>query len=67
MSYDPYTFKLVTLTEDYITVWSVLSGVEIRRYKNTKDDAKDVSFYSHSSIFFFYIFRFLAKQFYMSY
>ena len=53
MSYDPYTFKLVTLTEDYITVWSVLSGVEIRRYKNTKDDAKDVSFYSHSSIFFY--------------
>lgn len=42
MSYDPYTFKLVTLTEDYITVWSVLSGVEIRRYKNTKDDAKDI-------------------------
>jgi hypothetical protein len=44
ITYNPYEYFLVTVTEDYvlrsiyifskITVWSSLNGMEINRYKN---------------------------------
>ena len=52
MSYDPNQFKLVTVTEDYFTVWSAVSGVETRRYKNPKEESlRDVCFMNHSYYF----------------
>lgn len=41
LRYDQYRFRLITLTEDYVTqrlpqvtFWSSLSGAEIRRFRN---------------------------------
>ena len=47
MTYDNTNYKLVTLTEDYITVWSSLSGMETKRFKNSKN-LKQISFWNHS-------------------
>lgn len=33
---DVIQHRLLTVTEDYITVWSSLAGTEINRFKNTK-------------------------------
>ncbi|CAD8103442.1 unnamed protein product [Paramecium primaurelia] len=33
IAYDPYDFQIVTVTENYITLWSSLNGMEINRFK----------------------------------
>ena len=62
MTYDGYNYRLVTLTEEYvrnfqgvynkgiqIAVWSTLSGMEIRRYKNK--GLKEIQMFPHSCNF----------------
>lgn len=51
MDYDPYTYKIITITEDYLTVWSSLSGMETRRFKHLREDTiRNLSFINHPSI-----------------
>ncbi|KRX01519.1 WD40-repeat-containing domain [Pseudocohnilembus persalinus] len=48
MCLDPYNHKLITVTEDYITVWSALAGTEIQRFKNSKGSSiKEIHLLNH--------------------
>ena len=45
MKYERSTFHLLTLTEDYVAIWSTLSGHELRRLKNIHL-LRDIEFFS---------------------
>ncbi|KAL4511824.1 hypothetical protein ABPG72_012669 [Tetrahymena utriculariae] len=49
MTYDPNTFSLVTVTEGYVTVWNMMTSMELKRYKNgkDKDQVKEAMFFNH--------------------
>lgn len=51
MCLDHYKHRLVTITEDYITVWSSLAGTEIKRFKNSKgNNIRGISLLNHPGI-----------------
>ena len=44
---------MITVTEEYIAIWSTLSGSEVKRYKNV--GFKEIVFWNHSCFFLFII------------
>ncbi len=48
LQYDPSSYHLVTLTESYVAIWSTMTGMELKRVKNTLK-LKEIIFFNHFS------------------
>lgn len=42
---------MLTVTEEYVALWSTLSGSEIKRFKNV--GFKEIAFWNHSCLIFY--------------
>lgn len=48
LQYDPSSYRLVTLSHNWIKLWSTMTGMEVKRFKNSIKSTS-ILFFSHFS------------------